>query len=78
MHIPENMREGWIAKYWDSATLYKPSIECLIDHLVVKEVLIDEKKEPVYKVTCMYKSLVEFDDEYIQLMNKVYNASNYD
>ena len=78
MQLPESLHEEWIAKYWDSATLYKPSIECLIDHLVVKEVLIDEKKEPVYKVTCMYKSLVEFDDEYIQLMNKVYNASNYD
>ena len=75
MHIPENMREGWIAKYWEGEILYKPTIECLIDQLVVKEVLIDVKQEPVYTPICMYKTLIEFDKEYRQLLNKVYNKN---
>lgn len=75
MHIPENMREGWIAKYWAGATLYKPCIECLIDRLTVKEVLIDDKRETVYRTSCMNKSLVEFDPEYRQLLNKIYSRT---
>lgn len=75
MQAPDCSHQAWIAKYWNGATLYKPSIECLIDQLVVKEVLIDVKQEPVYTPICMYKTLIEFDKEYRQLLNKVYNKN---
>ena len=38
--------------------------------LVVKDILINEKRYTVLETTCLHKSLVEYDTEYIQLLNR--------
>lgn len=44
--------------------------------LVVKDILINEKRYTVLETTCLHKSLVEYDTEYIQLLNRTLNTNN--
>lgn len=65
-----------IAQYWAGETLFQPCYEILIDQLVVKDILINEKRDTVLETTCLHKSLVEYDTEYIQLLNRTLNTNN--
>lgn len=68
-----NRRVEWIQKYWsgDICTLYKPCIEVLIDKACVKRVLIGNKRQPDLMTQCFHMYMVEYSNEYIQLLNTI-------